>query len=141
MTQFKPLRGWRYNLDKIEFSDVLAPPYDVISSQGQDRLYQRSDFNCIRLILNRITEGDNAENNRYTRARDFFNHWREESVLVQEKEPAFYHIKIYGFHFWFIGSRSNTNYFEIPGCNQQSYAVEMLSIRPGCLANSRLPLR
>ena len=40
-------------------ADVVAPPYDVIDSEYQDELYKLSDYNVIRLILNR---GDDLTN-------------------------------------------------------------------------------
>ncbi len=90
MTEFKPLQAWRYNPEKIAFGKVIAPPYDVISPQEQKKLYARSPFNCIRLILNREEPSDDALRNRYTRARDFFQAWQREGVLAREKEPCFY---------------------------------------------------
>ena len=70
--------------------EVIAPPYDVISPAGQDRLYEKSTLNCIRLILNRDEQGDTEERNRYSRARDFLHDWVQQGVLTQEDVPAFY---------------------------------------------------
>lgn len=90
MADFRPFTGWRYRAQNIRFEDVIAPPYDIISSDEQKALYERSPYNCIRLILNKETENDHAGDNRYVRARDFFNTWREEQVLIREKKPAYY---------------------------------------------------
>ncbi len=90
MAEFKPLQAWRYNPEKTAFGKVMAPPYDIISPREQKKLYARSPFNCIRLILNREEPKDDALRNRYTRARDFFQAWQREGVLAQEKEPCFY---------------------------------------------------
>ena len=87
---FQPFRAWRYNTDRVDVSTVLAPPYDVISAEKQQKLYDRSPFNCIRLILNKKEASDNEQKNGYTRARDDFQKWQEEGVLVQENVPSFY---------------------------------------------------
>ena len=90
MADFRPLQGWRYDPAKNDFQKVIAPPYDVISPDQQDRLYEKSPYNCIRLILNKIENTDTPDNNRYTRARDAYQSWQKEGILTQEKAPCFY---------------------------------------------------
>ena len=90
MAEFKPFKAYRYQLQKVTLTEVIAPPYDVISLAGQDRLYQKSPYNCIRLILNREEAQDSEKQNRYTRARDFLAEWIRQGVLTQEQQPAFY---------------------------------------------------
>ena len=48
-----PLNAIVYNQEKVDMKDVVAPPYDVIDEKYQDELYSRSEFNCVRLILNK----------------------------------------------------------------------------------------
>jgi len=90
MTHCKPFRAWRYNPEKSDFSKVLAPPYDVISPEEQDKLYEASPYNCIRLILNKKEATDNDSENVYTRARDFFQEWQKENILIRDEKPCFY---------------------------------------------------
>ena len=90
MADFRPFQGWRYDAAKISHSDVLAPPYDVIYPQEQELLYKRSPYNSVRLVLNKIEETDNDQNNRYTRAKKFFQNWQASGHVVQENAPAFY---------------------------------------------------
>jgi len=91
MAQIVPFRGILYNPEKInDFSDVVAPPYDVISPQQQDQLHQRHPNNVIRLILGKVKKNDTAQNNRYTRAAAFFKTWLEEKILVRDQLPALY---------------------------------------------------
>ena len=87
---FLPLRAWRYNTERVEMATVLAPPYDVISPEKQDKLYERSAFNCVRLILNKKEPSDNDTNNSYTRARDLFQNWQKTGILIREDEASFY---------------------------------------------------
>ncbi|MFA5159444.1 MAG: DUF1015 domain-containing protein [Candidatus Omnitrophota bacterium] len=87
---FQPFKAWRYNTDHVKISAVLAPPYDVISPERQQKLYENSPFNCIRLILNKKNPADTDQNNAYTRARDTFQEWQKQGVLIQEQEPCLY---------------------------------------------------
>lgn len=90
MLDFQPLKAWRYDPSRIDVSKVLAPPYDVISPEKQQKLYERSPQNCVRLVLNKKETSDHEQDNTYTRARDFFHAWCEQGFLTREKEPAFY---------------------------------------------------
>ena len=54
MPDVSPFRGVRYDVARVgTLSDVVATPYDVIDPALQDRLYQASPYNVIRLELNR----------------------------------------------------------------------------------------
>ena len=87
---FQPFKAWRYDTERVKVSAVLAPPYDVISPEKQQKLYENSAFNCIRLILNKKDPADTDQNNAYTRARDTFQEWQKQGILIQEQEPCFY---------------------------------------------------
>ena len=87
---FQPFKAWRYNAESVKVSSVLAPPYDVISAEKQQKLYANSPFNCIRLILNKKDPADTDQSNAYTRARDAFQDWQKKGILIQEQEPCFY---------------------------------------------------
>ena len=91
MVAIAPFRALRYNLDIVGSLDcVVAPPYDVISPEEQDRLYARSPYNIVRLTYGKQFETDGASNNRYTRARETLTAWRKEGVLVRDAAPALY---------------------------------------------------
>ena len=86
-----PFRGVRYDPQKIaDFRLVTAPPYDVISEIQQNRLYERSPYNVVRLILGRQYPADTEENNRYTRAVSDFKSWLQSGVLIRDPEPSVY---------------------------------------------------
>jgi len=83
MPEIIPFRGVRYNQKKIDIHDVIAPPYDVISPGQQARLYDRSPYNVVRLILGR-------EEDRYASAAMTLDQWIDESILVKDAEPSIY---------------------------------------------------
>jgi len=91
MPDIQAFRGLRYDLKHVgSLAQVVAPPYDVIGPELQSQLYKAHPCNVIRLILNRDEPGDDASNNRYTRAAKFLANWRAEHVLESESQPAVY---------------------------------------------------
>jgi uncharacterized protein (DUF1015 family) len=91
MAQIEAFRGIRYDLGHVgSLSDVVAPPYDVISPEFQTVLYKRHPSNVIRLILNRDEPGDDEAQNRYARAARFLRNWQNEGVLQRDPDPALY---------------------------------------------------
>ena len=80
-----PLNAIVYNQDKVKMEDVVAPPYDVIDDKYQDELYSRSEYNCVRLILNKSED-------RYSESAKCFNEWKEKEVLVKTEKPAIFYI-------------------------------------------------
>ncbi len=91
MALIAPFKGLRYNPELVkDFSLVVAPPYDVISSEAQRAFHRRHERNVIRLILGEPREGDNNERNLYTRAGDYFRQWQAEQVLIRDAAPAVY---------------------------------------------------
>ena len=91
MVKVAPLKGITYNLEKLNISDVIAPPYDVISSEEQNELYNKSPYNIVRLILGKINSDDSETNNRYTRAAEDFKSWIEQKALIPSSTPCIYY--------------------------------------------------
>lgn len=92
MVKITPFKGITYNKAGVEtIKDLVAPPYDVISPQYQETLYNRNDRNIVRLILGKIYESDTPQNNRYTRASKDFSTWLEEGTLIQSDTPKIYY--------------------------------------------------
>ena len=91
MAEVRPFRGWRYDLSQVgDLSDVVAPPYDVISPEQQEALYKLHPCNVVRLILNRDEPGDTGSDERYQRAAAFLRRWIQEGVLAQDREESLY---------------------------------------------------
>jgi len=91
MAKISPFCGFLYNPEKVKDpGSVMAPPYDCISDEMQEELYQSNPYNVVQLIYGKILETDTEADNRYTRAASTFKKWQEEKVLVQDAEPAIY---------------------------------------------------
>ncbi|MBQ2682687.1 MAG: DUF1015 domain-containing protein [Thermoguttaceae bacterium] len=87
----QPLAAYRYNPARVgSLSDVVAPPYDVISPELQDELYAKHPNNVVRLILNKILDCDDESDNRYIRSAKTLKQWKDEGVLQRENAEAIY---------------------------------------------------
>jgi len=91
MASVAPFCGIRYHHDLAQdLARLITPPYDVISPADQEHLYRAHPNNIIRLELGRTLPGDNATENRYTRASRFYRQWLAQGILQKEDRPAFY---------------------------------------------------
>jgi uncharacterized protein (DUF1015 family) len=85
MPEIRPFAGLTYQVEEGTLARVLAPPYDVITPELQDRLYERDPRNIVRVVLSRAP-GDAA----YSEAGAAFRRWREQGVLAADPQPALY---------------------------------------------------
>jgi len=91
MAKIIPFRGILYNRHKIHnLSEVITPPYDIISKQDQCNFYKQSPYNIIRLDMGKSTKKDTDKNNRHTRAANLLNKWISENILVRDNSPSLY---------------------------------------------------
>jgi len=91
MATIKSFRGTRYNPDTIDdLSSVISQPYDRVRHGLQEKYYDQSPYNVVRIIKGKETADDDKENNVYSRARDYYETWRQEGVLMREETPALY---------------------------------------------------
>ncbi|MFQ5441214.1 MAG: DUF1015 domain-containing protein [Thermodesulfobacteriota bacterium] len=92
MAEIKPFRALVYDSKKVgDLSGVMAPPYDVISPDFQDKLYSRHANNIVRLILGKTDGADAPGNDRYSRAAGEFKKWLDEGVLRRDSRPSIYY--------------------------------------------------
>jgi uncharacterized protein (DUF1015 family) len=78
-----PISGERYRaLDRL--SELIAPPYDVISPSDRSALAARHPHNIVHVML------PEANGDRYTAAAKLLDQWRKEGVLQRDPEPAVY---------------------------------------------------
>jgi len=91
MATIRPFKGVRYNPKKIDdLSTVISQPYDRVRHGLQDKYYDLNPHNIVRIIKGKEESGDNEGNNTYTRARDYYQSWLREGVLMREQSPALY---------------------------------------------------
>jgi uncharacterized protein (DUF1015 family) len=86
MADIRAFRGFRYDLGRAgALSDVVAPPYDVIDPALQQKLYDRSPYNAIRLEFSR-EQGDD----KYAHAANTLREWVAADVLRQDTARGLY---------------------------------------------------
>ncbi len=91
MATITPFRGVVYNQKKAgNITDLVCPPYDIISPAQQQELYRKNPFNVVRLEFGLESPGDTDADNRYTRAAAFLREWENSGVLRQDTVPGLY---------------------------------------------------
>lgn len=90
MAEIVPFRALRYNPRFVpDLKLVVAPPYDVISPEAQERYHARHPHNVVRLILSK-DDGETPGRDRYARAAQTFSAWQAEGILTRDPEPGIY---------------------------------------------------
>ena len=58
MARIYPFRALRYDISRVNMEDVVTQPYDKITPEMQQRYYDASPYNLIRVILGKRLPGD-----------------------------------------------------------------------------------
>src|SRR5574341_496988 len=91
MAEILPFRALRYNPQFVpDLKLVVAPPYDVISPEAQERYHARHRHNVVRLILAREAGEDASGRDRYDRASRTFTAWEADGILRRDGENGIY---------------------------------------------------
>ncbi len=84
MPEIIPFKGILYNPDLLKSSsELICPPYDVISAAFQQQLYGSSPYNAIRLELP-------LETDPYSAAAERLGEWLQGGELQSDPVPAIY---------------------------------------------------
>src|SRR5438445_5162517 len=87
----QPLRGYRYGIGRErDLTKVVAPPYDQISPQTQERLYAMSPDNIVRVSYPRDSPSAGEPADKYRRAHETLDRWLAEGTWAREEWPAIY---------------------------------------------------
>ncbi len=84
MPQFTPFQGLRYAAAAGPLSELLAPPYDVITPAQQRMLAARNPHNAVRLEL---AEGGEE---RYARVAGLVADWTRSGMVRRDDTPMLY---------------------------------------------------
>jgi len=83
-----PFRGERYAAKDV--SALIAPPYDVISSEDRARFAARDPHNIVHLILPEAPSGRGGSGDRYAQAATLLKTWREAGVVRPDPADSVY---------------------------------------------------
>jgi uncharacterized protein (DUF1015 family) len=87
----KPFKAYRFNQAIVgDVGACIAPPYDVISEQQQQQLYNSSNYNIVRIIRPKTQPGNNDKNNVYTRTAEYLADWIKQGALKPDSDEAIY---------------------------------------------------
>jgi len=68
----------------------IAPPYDVIDKDQQQNLYDRSEYNIVRVTKGKTEPGDGDGNNVYSRAGETLEDFIDKGALKQDHDDSIY---------------------------------------------------
>ncbi len=89
--EIRPFKGFRFDPRIVgDVGNCIAPPFDIIDPALQQQLYEKSEYNIVRITKGKTTPSDNEHNNQYTRAADYLNQWIKTGVLKQDAKEAIY---------------------------------------------------
>ena len=84
MADIRPLRGWRYNPEKVsDLSQVITQPYDKIPRELQQTYIARHPQSFVHLILP-------AAPDPYSYSASTFKQWSSQGILLRDSQPAIY---------------------------------------------------
>ncbi len=90
MAKIIPFRAIRYNIPVAgRLAKVMAPPYDVISTQQKQQLKAADPYNVIRLIIGNPSHETHKPSD-YLAAKKAFADWRRKGVLRRDGEASLY---------------------------------------------------
>ena len=90
MADILPFRALRFNSSRTSPGEVLTQPYDKITPAMQQRYYELSPYNLVRIILGKSEPDDNENENVYSRAVGWLKQWQADGVLERDAEPSIY---------------------------------------------------
>jgi uncharacterized protein (DUF1015 family) len=90
MADVQPLRALHYALEKTGgLQPVVAPPYDVIYTEGRAALLEQSPYNVVAVDLPLAPDGGDP----YEHAAATLAQWRADGALVQDEQPTIWPIE------------------------------------------------
>jgi uncharacterized protein (DUF1015 family) len=91
VAEVRPFRGLRYVPERVgDLSDVVCPPYDVITPDEAMQLRAANPYNAVRLELPEGSPEETSPDSRYAAAARTLRDWRVEGVLAEGPRPALY---------------------------------------------------
>jgi len=81
LVDIRPFKAVRYSRKAGNLDNLITQPYDKIDAEMQKEYYQKSPYNCCRLILP-------MEENKYQAARQRVEQWLKEGIIAKDKAPA-----------------------------------------------------
>jgi uncharacterized protein (DUF1015 family) len=89
--RIEPFKGYRFGIDRVrDVSQVVAPPYDQISPEIQDRLYAMDPYNIVRVSYPKDEPGTGETADKYQRAGETLHRWLREGRWERDDRESIY---------------------------------------------------
>src|SRR5262245_54423125 len=86
-----PFRGYRFGIDRVhDVSSVVAPPYDQISPETQDRLYALHPSNIVRVSYPKDQPAPGETADKYQRAAETLDAWLRAGRWARDDRESIY---------------------------------------------------
>lgn len=100
MATVRPFAAYRYSRDLgLDYSNLVAPPYDVLDEAGRAALQEKSDYNIVSVDLPHLPPKTVGPDETYAEANQRLRRWIEDGILSQDRKAAFYpYVQTYASH-------------------------------------------
>ncbi|MDR0915154.1 MAG: DUF1015 domain-containing protein [Endomicrobium sp.] len=85
MAELKPFKALRYKWHVL--SDVICPPYDIISNEMKNDLVNISKFNMVNI---EVPIASTTQANPYIQASNLLHSWQIDKILLRDQKPSLY---------------------------------------------------
>lgn len=119
----KPFKGYCYDSSVVaDTGACIAPPYDVIDPDQQQKLYDQSEYNVVRVIKGKQAPTDNDSDNVYTRAAASLEDFVAGGALKQDGQDSIY---VYAQEFSIEGNNyCRTGFIALGGLEEYGGAIK-----------------
>ena len=91
MARLRPFSAIRYaRRPSLHFSNVIAPPYDVLDERGKAALQAKDAHNIVSVDLPHLPPKTVGPDETYEKANIHLQSWIDAGVLIQDPRPALY---------------------------------------------------
>jgi uncharacterized protein (DUF1015 family) len=91
VAQIRPFAGVRYSRKNgSDFSNLIAPPYDVLDESGKKQLQSAHPQNIVTVDLPHLPAKTVGPDSAYAMANDTLQSWLAAGVLQKDSKPAIY---------------------------------------------------
>ncbi|MFP4054464.1 MAG: DUF1015 domain-containing protein [Phycisphaerae bacterium] len=88
--EIRPFKGWRYNVDSGDVSNLLAPPYDILSGEDKQALLEQDPANIVAVDLPHVPPKEVGPDSAYEKAASLLQQWQRDGLMKQDGKPALY---------------------------------------------------
>lgn len=91
MARIRPFAGIHYTRrPELNFSNVIAPPYDVLDEKGKARLQASSPNNIVNIDLPHLPAKTAGPDEVYVQSANTLKNWLADGTLQRDQRPATY---------------------------------------------------